>query len=124
LTHTSYCRRSTRLRASAFCCGAARHAISESLTNNLKTSRISPVIAETATVVNAQVDLFACRRPGCLMIEARIERVAEALELVVQARLKRAPTQSELRDEAKKLLTAYCASRTERASKTDQLKAA
>ena len=58
------------------------------------------------------------------MTEARIERVAEALELVVQARLKRTPTQSELRDEAKKLLTAYCASRTERASKKDQPKAA
>jgi hypothetical protein len=38
------------------------------------------------------------------MTEARIERVAEALELIVQARLKRAPTQAELRDEAKKLL--------------------
>jgi hypothetical protein len=58
------------------------------------------------------------------MTDARIERVAEALELVVQARLKRAPTQSELRDEAKKLLTAYRASRTERASREDQFKAA
>jgi hypothetical protein len=29
----------------AYFCGAARHASSESLTNNLKTSRISPVIA-------------------------------------------------------------------------------
>jgi hypothetical protein len=35
------------------------------------------------------------------MTEARIERVAEALELIVQARLKRAPTQSELAEKAK-----------------------
>jgi hypothetical protein len=53
------------------------------------------------------------------MTEARIERVAEALELIVQARLKRAPTQAELRDEAKKLLKAYLASRSDGASSED-----
>ena len=42
---------------------------------------------------------------GCLMAEARIERVAEALELIVEARLKRRPTQSELRHEAKSCST-------------------
>jgi hypothetical protein len=57
------------------------------------------------------------------MTEARIARVAEALELIVQARLKRAPTQLELRDEAKELLTAYLASRAERASREGQSKA-
>ena len=57
------------------------------------------------------------------MTEARIERVADALELIVQARLKRVPTQSELRDEAKKLLTGYLASRAARAFREDQFKA-
>jgi hypothetical protein len=57
------------------------------------------------------------------MTEARIERVADALELIVQARLKRVPTQSELRDEAKKLLTGYLASRAARASREDHPKA-
>jgi hypothetical protein len=58
------------------------------------------------------------------MTEARIERVAEALELIVHARLKRPPTQSELRDEAKKILTAYLESRAQRASRQGQSKAA
>ena len=56
--------------------------------------------------------------------EARIERIAEALELAVQARLKRPPTQSELRHEAKKLLSAYLASRAQQAPRNAELKAA
>ena len=75
----------------------------------------------TATVVQ----VLSSRAVGipCVMTEARIERVADALELIVQARLKRVPTQSELRDEAKKLLTGYLASRAARASREDQSKA-
>jgi hypothetical protein len=57
------------------------------------------------------------------MTEARIERVAEALELIVEARLKRRPTQSELRHEAKKLLNAYLASRAQQARTNGKSKA-
>ena len=55
--------------------------------------------------------------------EAKIERIAEALELAVQARLKRPPTQSELRHEAKKLLNAYLASRAQQAPRNGESKA-
>jgi hypothetical protein len=57
------------------------------------------------------------------MTEAQIARVAEALELSVEARLKRSPTRSELRAEAEKLLIAYLASRAEQPSAGGRSKA-
>jgi hypothetical protein len=57
------------------------------------------------------------------MTEIKIERIAEALELAVQARLKRPPTQSELRDEAKKLLSAYLANRAQQPRKNGEARA-
>ena len=58
------------------------------------------------------------------MTEAQIARVAEALELRLHARLKRAPTASELRAEAEKLLIAYLKGREERLYQKERSKAA
>jgi hypothetical protein len=63
-------------------------------------------------------------RPEAL--EARRKSLANLLSRTTKAMHDgmRAPAQSELRDEAKKLLTVYLANRAERVSREDRFKAA